>query len=126
MSNLENTINFNPSGPENTAQFDFKNSPSDSSPFNYLVTSGAGSGCGAIRKNGKIIIETGGCEKSLFSAFITGFVNIIRSPPQQDTTASIAFIVPGPEEVFGPVPYPTPEIVDPLDDGYIFKQSAGD
>ena len=55
------------------AQFDFKNSVADSSPFDYLPSSTMGNGCGSVKKGGKIIIETNGCERSNFYAFVSGF-----------------------------------------------------
>ena len=126
MSALRDTIDFNSAdADENTAQFDFKNSPSDTSPFNYLATTDLGSGCGAVKKNGKMIIETAGCEKNLFIGYVTGFVNNLLSANQG--TGSNAFIVPGPNQVYLTIPpYPNPELEDVTDAGYIFKQSASD
>ena len=40
-----------------TAQFDFRNGVTDTSPFDYLPTNTVGdNGCGSILKGGKIII----------------------------------------------------------------------
>ena len=41
---------------KNSNQFDFKTAESD--PFNYLPDTNLGNGCGAIKKDGNLIIET--------------------------------------------------------------------
>lgn len=51
--------------------FNFANG--GTSPFDYSPNSNLGSGCGSVFKDGKIIIETGGCQYYRFFVYITGF-----------------------------------------------------
>lgn len=54
---------------------DFKNSVSNTagSPFLYNPGDNTYKGCGAVKKNGNWIIETGACARASATIFITGF-----------------------------------------------------
>ena len=54
------------------AWFDFYTAD-EGSPFNYVLDTDLGQGCGMIRKNGQIIIETGLCQFSRFYIVLAGF-----------------------------------------------------
>ena len=54
------------------AWFDFDTND-EGSPFNYVLDTDLGQGCGMIRKNGQIIIETRLCQFSRFYVVLAGF-----------------------------------------------------
>ena len=45
----------------------------EGSPFNYVLDTDLGQGCGMIRKNGQIIIEARLCQFSRFYIVLAGF-----------------------------------------------------
>ena len=105
------------------AQFDFRSSKEDSSPFDYLVDSDFGSGCGAIRKGGKMIVETGACAQANFYAFVTGFSNTKIGSTIFDVQALIVTDDSASENF---LKYQKYEDQDTTKKGYIFKKDASD
>ena len=126
MSKLEYVTDFNTAGvATNIAQFNFKNGNGDTSPFDYLADADAGSGCGAINKGGKIIIETGACALKNFYAFVTGFSNTVVTPNTQTIDAK-ALIVSDSTVTPDLNTQQVAQTVDTSEAGYIFKKDAED